>query len=158
MTDTSLAALVAESAIRRLISGYGDSVSRRDPDSVRALFTPDARVRIADGAERVGHEAIVEGLRRTLSAYSFLHQKCDTGLIDVVGDHARARLATFETNRLSGTDSLAMIFGTYEDEYMLFGKEWRFHRRRFTLQLRTVVLVSEIQQLPDLVPAFTITP
>ena len=154
MTDTTLATLAAESAIRRLISSYCDAVSRRDADSVRTLFAPDARVQIADGAERVGRETIVEGMRRTIAAFSFLHQRCDTGLIDVAGDRARARLGVFEANRLSGADKLSIFFGTYEDEYSLLEAGWRFYRRRYTLQFRALLPVSEMQQFSDLVPLF----
>ncbi len=158
MTDTLLATLAAERAIRRLISIYADAASRRDADVAGTLFAPDARVQIAGGAERVGREAIVEGMRRTVTAYSFLHQKCDTGLIDVEGDHARARLGIFEINRLSNADNVAMIFGHYEDEYTLLEAGWRFYRRCFTLQFRTVLPVSEMQQFPDIAPGFAFVP
>lgn len=157
MTETLLATLAAESAIRRLISAYSDAVGRRDVDSAGALFAPDASIRIAGGPELAGRVAIVEGMRQTLTAFSFLHQKCDAGLIDVEGDRARARLGVFETNRVSGADSLSMIFGVYEDEYALLEQGWRFQRRCFTLQLRGAVPVSKLQQFPDFVPAFSFT-
>ena len=158
MDDSSLATLAAESAIRRLVSLYCDAVARRDPDAVAVLFTPDARVRIADLPERVGQQEIVEGLRRTMSAFSYLHQKCDTGLIDVNGGSARARLGVLEANRTNGADGLNLIFGFYEDEFMRLEDGWRFHRRTFTLQFRTVVPTSEIQQLPEFIPAFAFAP
>jgi hypothetical protein len=109
-------------------------------------------LRFGQQAGRVGRDAIVEGMRRTITAFSFLHQKCDTGLIDVEGDRARARLGVFEANRLSGADSLGMFFGTYEDEYRLLDEGWLFHRRRYTLQFRALLPVAELQQFPDLVP------
>ena len=158
MTDTLLATLIAERAVRRLISAYCDVVSRRDPDSAGVLFARDARVQIADGPERIGRNEIVEGLRRTMQGFSFLHQKCDTGLIDVEGGLARARIGVFESNRPAGAESLNMIFGTYEDEYRLLEEGWRFYRRRFTLQFRAVLPASEMQQFSDFVPGFSIVP
>lgn len=158
MAHIALESLISQNDIRRLISGYCDAVSRRDADSVGVLFAADARVQIADFPERVGQVAIIDGLRRTLSSYCFLHQRCDIGLIDVDGDTARARLAVFETNRLNDADKLAMIFGIYEDNYKLIDKAWRFHRRRFTLQLRTMLPVAEIQQFTEFVPMFGMTP
>ena len=158
MANSSLATLAAENAIRRLVSLYCDAVARKDPDAIAGLFTPDARVQIADLPERVGRREIVEGLRRTMSAFSYLHQKCDTGLIDVDGASARARLGVIEANRSNGADSLNMIFGFYEDEFKLLEEGWRFHRRKFTLQFRSVLPASEIQQFPDFIPAFAFAP
>jgi len=158
MSDSLSATLAAERAIRRLVSLYCDAVARRDADSIADLFTPDARVTIAHLPERVGREEIVEGLRRTMTAFTFLHQKCDTGLIDVEGDSARMRMCVTESNRAVGTDSLNTIFGFYEDEFKLIDEGWRFHRRRFTMQARVVVPASEMQEFPELVPAFAFAP
>jgi ketosteroid isomerase-like protein len=158
MADPMLAALAAERSIRRLIALYCDAVARRDPDSIGVLFTPDARVTIHDMPERVGIGEIVEGLRRMTAVFSYLHQKCDTGLIDVDGDVARTRSLVLEANRANGSDNLNTIFGVYEDEFRLLEKGWRFHRRRFTLQFRAVLAASEIQQFPDFAPAFAFVP
>ncbi len=148
--------LVAENAIRRLISGYCDGVGRRDADAACAGFAADVRVRIAHLPERIGHEAAVEGLRRTLSGYTFLHQKCDTGLIDVMGDRARARLGVIEMNLAIGGDSLFLMTGFYEDEYALLAEGWRFLRRHFTPQVGMSLPTSAVQRFPDFVPAYAI--
>jgi ketosteroid isomerase-like protein len=153
-----LTTLVAERAIRRLISLYCGAVSRHDPDAIAELFAPDARVTIAHLPERVGREAIVEGFRATLAAFSYLHQKCDTGLIDVDGDTARAQLDVVELNRAVGADSFNMIFGTYEDEFRRREEGWRFACRRFTLQFRAVLPAAQLQELPGFVPAFAFAP
>jgi hypothetical protein len=150
-----VANLLAENAIRRLVSAYCDAVNRRDPESARALFTPSCRVQIADMPERVGIEAIVGGLARTVSGFSFLHQKCDANLIDVSGSSARARVAVFEANRRIGEGALSLLFGTYEDEYSLQPEGWRFSSRRFTLKLLATLPASTLQEFPDLAPAFS---
>ncbi len=154
MTEPDLEVIAAERAIQRLISGYCDGVGRKDADAACAGFAPDVRVRIAHFPERVGHEAAVEGLRHTLSGYTFLHQKCDTGLIDVTGDRARARLGVIEMNQAIGGDSLFLMTGIYEDEYVLLTEGWRFHRRHFTPQAGLTLPASAIQLFPDFVPAF----
>jgi hypothetical protein len=148
--------LAAENAIRRLLSAYCDAVSRHDLAAARTLFAPSCRLQIADMPERAGIEAIVAGLGRTLSGFSFLQQRCDANLIDVTGHSARARVAVLEANRRIGEETLALIFGTYEDEYTLLPEGWRFAHRRFTLKLRAVLPASTLQEFPDLVPAFPI--
>jgi ketosteroid isomerase-like protein len=158
MTDPLVARLAAESAIRRLISSYCDAVGRRDPDAVGLLFAPDAQVSIADMPPRVGRQEIVDGFRRTASGFSFLHQKCDTGLIDVDGDAARARLGVLEINRSIDAGSMNMIFGVYEDEYRRLEEGWRFHRRRFTLEYRVVLPALELQPFAAAAPLFEFAP
>jgi ketosteroid isomerase-like protein len=150
MDDSLLATLAGERAIRRLISLYCDAVRRGDPDAVGELFTPDASVRIADLPERVGRQEIVEGLRRTMAGFSYLHQTCDTGLIDVKGGLARARHGVIEANRPNGAEALNLIFGAYEDEYRLSEIGWRFHRRRFDLRFRVQLPAAEFQQFPEI--------
>ncbi|MCB2077433.1 MAG: nuclear transport factor 2 family protein [Novosphingobium sp.] len=152
MSDTELHQLLAENAIRRLISAYCDAVNRLDADAAGPLFTPAARIRIAGFPELVGREAITEGMRQTFAASEFLHQHCDTGLIDVDGDHAFSRLSVFELNRKPGADDIGMIIGTYEDEYVRLAEGWRFAVRRYTLTLRTLLPPSKIQQVPGFVP------
>ena len=152
MTDAALSQLAAEAAIRRLVSAYCDAVGRLDADAAGKLFAPDARIRIADFPELAGREAITEGMRQTFAASGFLHQRCDNGLIDVSGDRAKARFSVFEVSRKPGDDSLGLIFGFYEDEYVLLEGNWRFHRRRYTMQLRTLLPASKIQQIPGFLP------
>jgi uncharacterized protein (TIGR02246 family) len=158
MPDPILHVLAAERAVRRLVSLYCDAVRRRDPDAVGVLFTDDARVRIVDMPERVGREAIVEGLRRTMTNFSYLHQMCDVGLIDVDGAVARARLGVFEANRPNGLDSLNTIFGDYDDEYRLVDDGWRFHRRRFSLRFRALAPASAMEHFAEVAPGFTFAP
>jgi SnoaL-like domain len=158
MPDNALDRLVAEQAIRRLISSYCDAVGRLDAASATRLFAPDARVKIADFSELVGRDAIAEGLRQSFAATDLLHQRCDTGLIDVEGARARARLSVFEVNRKPNQDAFGMILGFYEDEYARLTEGWRFYRRRYTLQLRALVPASKIQQVADFIPSAVFAP
>jgi hypothetical protein len=153
MTDVAIAALVARDSIRRLLSLYCDAVSRREPDAIGALFMPDAVVTIAHFPDRIGRPAIIDGLRRTISKFTFLHQKCDTGLIDVAEDQAWARIGVLEINRATDSpERLNLICGTYEDEYRRDSGGWGFQRRRFTLQFRTLLQASAAEEFPPFVP------
>jgi hypothetical protein len=158
MPNGGLDTLVAEHGIRRLISSYCDAVGRRDAASAGRLFAPDARVRIAGFPELVGRDAIVEGMRQSFAATGFLHQRCDSALIDVEGDRARGRLSVFEANRKPGQDALGIIFGFYEDDYVLLDERWCFSRRRYTLQLRTLLPASKIQQADEFIPSVVFAP
>jgi hypothetical protein len=158
MPDDLIATVAAERSIRRLISLYCDAVRRRDPDAAGELFAPDASVRIAEFPERVGRRAIVEGLRRTLSGFSYLHQTCDTGLIDLDGETAHARHGVMEANRPNGVEGLNVIFGAYEDEYRLLADGWRFQRRRFSLDFRVLLPSAELQQFPSVAPGLSFAP
>jgi ketosteroid isomerase-like protein len=148
-----LATYAAERAIRRLISLYCDAVARRDAAAIGPLFAPDARVRIHDRPERVGRAEIVEGLSNTAKGFSFLHQKCDTGLIDVDGATARARHGVLEINRAHDAPNFNFVFGAYDDEYRLTEEGWRFQRRAFTLQYRVVAPAAEVQPFAELAAA-----
>lgn len=147
-----LQTLADERAIRRLVSAYCDAVNRRDADGAGALFATDAAIRIAGFPELAGRDAITEGMRQTFAASAFLFQQCDTGLLDIAGDAARSRLSVLEVNRRAGEDGLGLIFGTYEDEYVRLAEGWRFHRRRYTLGLRSLIAPEKVQQMAGFVP------
>jgi len=152
-TFADLPRLADESAIRRLVSAYCDAVNRLDADAAAALFAPDAVIRIADFPEIAGQRAIAEGLRATFAGAGFLFQQCDTGLLDVDGDRASARLSVFEAMRGAGDDAIALIFGFYEDEYVRLAAGWRFARRRYTLLQRSRHAAEKVQFVPGFVPA-----
>jgi hypothetical protein len=150
VTDSVLARLEAESAIRRLVGLYCDAVGRRDADAAGLLFAADCAVRIADGPERVGRDIQTEGMRQTFAMFDFLRQQCDVGLIDVAAEKARARLSVFEASHRSGEDCVSLIFGFYEDDYVHLAEGWRFQRRRYVLQFRSRVEVSKFQLVEGL--------
>jgi ketosteroid isomerase-like protein len=158
MTDTLLARLEAESAIRRLIGLYCDAVNRRDADAAGLLFAPDAAIQIADFPGISGKEAIREGMRQTFAHHAFLRQQCDLGLIDVTGDKARARLSVFEASHRSGEDSISLIFGFYEDDYTRLAEGWRFQRRRYSMQFRSRMEISKLQLVDGLELGFEFKP
>jgi len=139
LAEDLLATLEAERRIRRLIARYGEAVALKDAELARDLFAEDAEVTIADKPVRVGREAIVAGFANALSAFRWLHQKSDSGLIDVAGEAANARYQVVEFNESLADGVVAMITGTYDDSYVQRGGTWYFHRRRFTLRAHAVI-------------------
>ncbi|MGE3693100.1 MAG: nuclear transport factor 2 family protein [Novosphingobium sp.] len=158
MSETSLARLEAESAIRRLVGLYCDAVNRADADAAGLLFAEDCRVRIADGPEIEGRDVLVEGMRQSFGAFDFLRMQCTVAAIDVEGDRARARLLVHETTHKPGADELGELWGNYEDDYVRLPEGWRFQRRRYTLQLRALVPVTKLQPVEGVDLGFSFDP
>ena len=138
----------AITAIQRLIAAYTDAVRRLDGEAAGRLFAADGSVKIADYPELSGRAAVTEGICKTFAKFSFIHQGCDTGLIDVEGDRARARLGIFEANSRPNREGVQIIFGTYEDEYTLTGEGWRFHRRSFSVRALATVPTLAFEAFP----------
>ena len=114
-------------------------------------------IRIADYPKWAGREKIRSGMRGTFARFDLMHQRCDTGLIDVSGDQANARMTLFEACRRAGEDQLGLIFGIYEDEYRRLDEGWRFHRRRYSLQAQVNVPLSSNDLVTGFVPEFAFT-
>ena len=98
-----------------------------------------------------------EGMRQTFAAFAFLRQQCDVGLIDIDGDHARARLSVFEASHKAGEEAVSLIWGFYEDEYARLAEGWRFARRRYVLQFRSRVALDKLQLVEGLELGFDFT-
>jgi hypothetical protein len=152
MGEKSLSELTAIESIRRLLSLYSDAVQRREPDEIAGLFAADAEVVIMDGAPRIGREAIVAGLKQTMSGFQYLHQTFGPGLIDVAGNAAKGRISIMEITRPIDGETLNAVFGQYEDDYVRIGGTWQFHRRRFFLSYMAKVPASEAAPFAALTP------
>lgn len=139
MGEDLLETLAAERAIRRLIARYGELVAHADAEAAREIFAADAWVQIADFPPRDGLESIVRGLSKTLSAFRWLDQKTDSGLIEVTGETAQARFQVIEFNERLDNGDVAMILGAYDDDYVRREGKWLFHRRKFTLRTHLVI-------------------
>ena len=53
---------------------------------------------------------------------------------------------------------MSLIFGFYEDEYARLLEGWRFQRRRYSMQFRSKVPVSKMQQVDGFLPGFDFKP
>ena len=158
MSEELLARLEAESAIRRLVGLYCDAINRLEPKAAAALYAPDATIRIAGGPEIHGAEAIEAGMVLSLGNFDFLRMQCGISAIDVQGDRAQARLLVFEATHKLGDGQMGLLWGVYEDRHVSLAQGWRFQRRDYTLQLRTMVPVAKMQQVEGLDLAFSFAP
>ena len=136
---------VHENAIRRLVAFYCDSVNHADAERAASVFASDGRLSILGAPELVGREAIARAMGETFSAYSFLHQVCHAGLVDVAGDRARARWSIYEVNGSPGEDVLNLFIGTYEDELVRRPEGWRFARRDLRATARSRIETAKLR-------------
>lgn len=145
--EARLARLEAESQIRQLVARYCFYIDDRDIGKVRSLFTPDARLRSADGVmDATGVDAIIEqyhGRFAVLGAgWHFMHDV----LLDFVDDGAREA-----RGRVSGHAELwrlgqMMIAGLrYDDVYRNTPGGWRIHERTISF-----LYYVPLAQYPDI--------
>ena len=144
--------------MRRLVGLYCDAVNRLDAAAAIALYAPDAAIRIAGAPEIAGAGTIGAGMAQSFAHFDFLRMQCTVAAIDVEGDRAKARLLVQEMTHKPGEDTLGLLWGQYEDEHVRLPEGWRFHRRRYTLQLRAKVPAAKLQQVEGFDLAFTFAP
>lgn len=150
MPSEDTAALHAESAVRRLTAFYCDAVNHHDPARAVSVYARDGQLVMPDGTQIIGREAIGEGVQRTLAAFSFIHQICHSGLIDIHGDHASARWSFLELARRIADPAMGMIIGTYEDDLVRTEEGWRFSRRRLHIGQRALIDLAKLKSFPAL--------
>lgn len=158
MSDEVLARLEAESAVRRLVGLYCDAVNRLDADAAGRLFAPDCRVTIAGAPEIAGRDPLIAGMRQSFASFDFLRMQCTVAAVDMEAGGARARLLVFEATHKPGDPDIGLLWGQYEDRYVRLDDSWRFHRRRYSLQLRALVPATKIQQVGGSDLAFAFEP
>ena len=142
---SDLEVLADEAAVRRLAACYTDAVNHDDPLRAASVYAEDGRLISFDGSEFAGRANLAEAFRATFAAFSFIHQVCHAGLVEVSGDRAVARWSVYEVNRKLEEDSLSIFFGTYEDEAVRLPEGWRFSRRQLRTTARARVETSQLK-------------
>ena len=127
--------LADEMAIRDLAQRFTDAVNRRSPGELAALFAADGRWDVPGVADTVGHDAIAARLTGLLGQFSFLVQLLHSGVVELHGDQATARWYLTEHGR-DAEGVGALFIGSYEDDLVRDGGEWRFACRRFAFLYR----------------------
>ena len=127
-------------AIGRLQAAYGDAVSRRAWDDVRALFEPDAVVEIDTHTRPVfrldGPDVIAEFIERSLEGFTFFEFAILNAVAEVDGDAGAGRVYICELRHdLAGEWTQA--YGLYQDRYVRRDGEWRIAGRRYDSLART---------------------
>lgn len=117
--------------IERLAAAYSHAVMRLDPVAAAAVYAEDGVLSAFFGPEIVGRPAIEEAFRQTFAPIKWITQSISAGMIDRVGDTARATWTVVEWLQRHDAEGLACCFGSYEDQAILTPDGWRFKRRRF---------------------------
>jgi hypothetical protein len=138
-------------AVQRLQAAYGDAVTRRAWDDVRALFEPDAVVHIdtrtRDPFSLVGAEALVEFIERALEPFAFFEFAILNAVATVDGDRASGRVYICEL-RHDRAGEWTQAFGLYQDRYGRRDGTWRIDERRYTSLVRTGATIESFPLPP----------
>ena len=127
-------------AVQRLQAAYGDAVTRRAWDDVRALFEPDAVVHI-DTRTRApfsleGPQALVDFIERTLEPFAFFEFAILNAVATVAGDQATGRVYICEL-RHDRAGQWTQAYGLYQDRYVRRDSTWRIAERHYASLART---------------------
>ena len=142
------AALVA---IQRLQAAYGDAVTRRAWDEVRALFEPCATVHITthtrDPFTLEGPDGVADFVERSLEQFAFFAFTIQNAVAEVEGDEATGRVYICELrHHVDGTWTQA--HGLYQDRYSRRDGTWRIAARRYASLARIGATGVESFPLP----------
>jgi ketosteroid isomerase-like protein len=120
-------------AIRELIELYSDAVTRRDWETVGAVFAEDAIWSIAPPTDIAlkGRAAIATGVGEMVEAFEVFVQMTHSIVIELDGDRAAARTIVNGFGRLRDGSRGAFALGTYIDRLVRAGDGWLFQSRRF---------------------------
>lgn len=134
-------------AIRALTASYTDAINRFDIDDIAHVYDEDSVLTMMDRPSIVGRPAILDMLRATVARYQLVMQLLHSGVVQLDGDHARARWQITELQvTLEGEPRF--VAGRYEDELVRRARGWQFSRRTFTARyLGDLALSSGV--LPD---------
>lgn len=141
MTDTTLATLAADLAIRQLHARYIDAVWRKDEAAFTACFAPEAEWRIA-GLHAVGREAIGEVFTRLIGPSARVLMFAGMPCLQFGGTTASGRVNITELIKRQDGESMRTL-GVYYDRYRAADAgEWLFTERHFHLFYRGPIDLS----------------
>jgi len=125
-----------EHAVRNLVARVAQYADGPDVDAYVALFTPDA-VWDMPGAPRQGHAEIRAGSEERRAAGqtgpgSNTRHVVSTMAVTVDGDHAVAD-SVWQFYVDTAPSPRLQLIGTYHDELVRVGDEWKLARRQITI-------------------------
>lgn len=127
-------------AVHRLQAAYGDAVTRRAWDEVRALFELDAVVHIdtrtSEPFSLEGPDDLVAFIARALEPFVFFELAILNAVASVDGDRAAGRVYICEL-RHDHMGAWTQAFGLYQDRYVRREGVWRIQERRYASLART---------------------
>jgi ketosteroid isomerase-like protein len=122
-------------AILHALACYARGVDTRDFASVAALFTPDATIdySVSGGAVLKAGE-VAAWLGRSLAIFRMTQHHLGLPVITVEGATAATRvpvIATHVQQRKDGSESCAVLYGTYTHSWTRTDAGWRIRALRF---------------------------
>ncbi len=122
-------------AIRNALACYARGVDERDFASVAALFTVDATIDYAvEGGAVLRGSELAAWLARALAIFRTTQHHLGLPVIEVAGGAARTRvpvIATHVQQRRDGSESCAILYGTYTHTWVRTDDGWRIRTLRF---------------------------
>ena len=151
MRELDAAATGAVVAVHRLQAAYGDAVTRRAWDDVRALLEPDAVVEI-DTRTRPpftleGPDDVAAFIERSLDGFAFFVFAILNAVAEVDGDAATGRVYICEL-RHDHAGQWTEAYGLYQDRYVRRGGEWRIAHRQYHSLARTAPAIESFTLPP----------
>jgi ketosteroid isomerase-like protein len=138
-------------AIHRLQAAYADAVTRRDWDSVRALFEPDAVVNLDTRTRKPfalgGPDALVDFIEDAIRRFTFFELTLLNTTVEVDGDDATGRVYLCEV-RADADGTWSEAYGLYRDAYRRRDGAWRIADRRYSSLARRGPGGTEVFTLP----------
>jgi hypothetical protein len=132
-------------AIQRLQGAYGDAVTRRAWDEVRALFEADATVHITthtrDPFVLEGPDGVVDFVERSLEQFAAFVFTIENAVAEVDGDDGTGRVYICELrHHVDGPWTQA--HGLYRDRYRRRDGVWRIAARHYSSLIRVGATVE----------------
>jgi ketosteroid isomerase-like protein len=135
-TETSLARLLDEAAVRDATARFADSATRGDYDAFRRLWADDAEW-VIGGTEAQPFERRANGVEDIVSLYRTLREERDyfvqlavQGPIEIIGDIATASCVCQEAARGPG-ESYYRTTGVWTDRLRRSNDGWVFTSRAY---------------------------
>jgi hypothetical protein len=129
-------------ALHRLQAAYGDAVTRRDWDAVRALFEPGAVIELdlrdREAITLRGPDALVDFVEAALARFTYFQLTIVNATVDIdpVDGRATGRLYICE-KRLDQDGGWTEAYGLYRDDYRRKDGSWAIAARRYSSLART---------------------
>ena len=130
-----IVATVAQSkdSIRELIARFADAVTRKDLASFGILWAEDGEWIIGEpmSLSVVGVDRIEATFSRIVCKWEFFAQFASSILIEISGNHAKARSTCEEFGINSRSGETYHNVAVYFDEFILTPEGWRFRKREY---------------------------
>ena len=136
------------------LARYARGVDDRDFAAVAALFTADASIdySVSGGATLTGGE-LATWLGNALAMFRMTQHLLGLPVIEITGDTARTCigvLATHVQTKLDGTETTAVLNGTYRHEWSRTAAGWRIRTLRFVSEhaVGTFLPPDQVRRFP----------